>query len=108
MSGRLHEQELAECDGLFTSSNCAGVCQNADIVALMYLRVGNWTIIPEDATKMDNLRNVPQLEQIGAQELVSESRMSKVIFSTRKAAVKNAWKNLLTTFVVLCSSCSAV
>lgn len=101
-NGGCTEWELAECDGLFTSGDCVGVCQNADIVSLMYLRVGNWTVIPEDSTKMGDLRNVPQIpSKSELRELVSESGMSKVILSTRKAAVKNAWKNLLTTFVVL-------
>jgi hypothetical protein len=101
-NGGCTEWELAECDGLFTSGDCVGVCQNADIVTLMYLRVGNWTIISEDSARMDALRNVPQIpSKSELRELVSESEMSKVIFSTRNAAVKNAWKNLLTTFVVL-------
>lgn len=101
-NGGCSDWELDNCDGFFIDSACAGPCQNADVVELLYLRVANWTIIPEDTTKINGLRNVPQIPaKSELEELVSDSQISKVIFSTRNSAVKSAWKNLMTTVVVL-------
>ena len=101
-NGGCSDWELVNCDGWFINGACTGHCQNADVVTLLYLRVANWTIIPEDTDQMEQLRNVPRIpSKSEIRELTSESEMSKVIYSTRRAAVENAWANLRTTVVVL-------
>ena len=101
-SGGCSDWELENCDGFFMPAECGGACPKSDVVQIMFLQIGNWTIIPEKTEEMALLRNIPGMpEKSELIEFISDSEMSRVVVSTRLGAEKNAWKNLQTTVVVL-------
>jgi len=101
--GGCTDWELDNCDGFFMDNACAGPCPQADVVRIMFLQIGNWTIVEEKTAEMDLLRNVPGMpEKSELKELVSESEMSKVVFSTRLGAEKNAYVKTVSVFHFSC------